>query len=152
MISVVTSAALLALVKSLVGNSDQSPLALIMKRVTSNLLIAWVAIIAASRVYILAHFPHQCFLALLIGLASFEAAFSTRLKWNLWSTGRLVFVSLLLVGSALSVFAKIEDFLMFDVNWSLTLAAKFCLKVFNQIVHVIDILECSCLATTKLFI
>lgn len=135
MISVVTCGALYRLMQTFFCSSPKTsnnPLALAVNRMAGNILIAWVAMIGASRIYILAHFPHQCFFALLIGFFCYQLAFSSTVKWTKWSAKVLIISAVFLATSAFGVFMTAEHFLQFDINWSLQLASKFCEKVRNS--------------------
>merc|ERR1712083_1184960 len=79
-----------------------------------------------SRIYIAAHFPHQCFLGFFVGLIIVKK-FYLKATWVQYKTVPLVFMSMFLISSALGVYMLLLKFGV-DPNWSIALAKKHCLK------------------------
>eukprot|EP00090_Calanus_glacialis_P002478 TRINITY_DN11863_c0_g1_i2.p1 TRINITY_DN11863_c0_g1~~TRINITY_DN11863_c0_g1_i2.p1 ORF type:complete len:269 (+),score=50.18 TRINITY_DN11863_c0_g1_i2:602-1408(+) len=79
-----------------------------------------------SRIYIAAHFPHQCFLGFFVGLIIVKK-FYLKASWVQYKTVPLVFMSVFLISSALGVYMLLLKFGV-DPNWSIALAKKNCLK------------------------
>ena len=81
MINVVTCLAVFSLISDQLQSYDLR-MGLVVRRMLKNLLFVWLAIMCTSRVYILAHFPHQCALAICIGYICFHWSKS---KLNSWT-------------------------------------------------------------------
>jgi len=79
-----------------------------------------------SRIYIAAHFPHQCFLGFFVGLIIVKKVY-LKAGWVQCKTVPLVLMSVFLISSALGVYILLLKFGM-DPNWSIVLARKNCLK------------------------
>ena len=79
-----------------------------------------------SRIYIAAHFPHQCFLGFMVGLIIVKK-FYVKASWVQCKTIPLVLLSVFLISSALGVYILLLKFGV-DPNWSIALAKKNCLK------------------------
>ena len=77
-----------------------------------------------SRVYIAAHFPHQCLLGYVVGLIIVKK-FYVKSSWIQMKACSLVFISMFLISSALGVYMLLLKF-GFDPNWSINLAKKNC--------------------------
>lgn len=82
-----------------------------------------------SRIFISAHFPHQCLLGLLAGLAAVRLAYLPGSAMAAWCAQRpnwlLAVWSLLLPASALAVYSGLQ-FLGLDPGWSVGQARKYC--------------------------
>ena len=104
-----------------------SPIKIVIKRISWNLFYAWVGIIMISRIFILAHFPHQCILAILMGLFSYKAVSSYIRHFH--GTFKKLILAFGILASALLVYAYAELLTGLDVNWSIALAKKYCSKV-----------------------
>ena len=96
-----------------------------------------------SRLYISAHFPHQCLMGFVVGLITVRCdifilsssklvnretllrIFYRRAAWVQLSSLSLVLASLSLVISSLALFTALES-LGRDPTWSLALAQKHC--------------------------
>ena len=101
-------------------------------------VLMWV-----SRLYISAHFPHQCLMGFVVGLITVRCdifilsssklvnretllrIFYRRAAWVQLSSLSLVLASLSLVISSLALFTALES-LGRDPTWSLALAQKHC--------------------------
>ena len=99
-----------------------------------NAFYAWIVMIVTSRIFILAHFPHQCFLAIILGLLCFTIIFKIfpyydRLWWIWSSKAKRILVAVTLLCSAVLVYLKVEHITGFDINWSIALAKQYCQKV-----------------------
>jgi len=77
-----------------------------------------------SRIYIGAHFPHQCLLGLGLGVLLVRPLYYSH-SWTLYSRTQLVLVSLFLIFSSLGVYSLLL-YTGLDPNWSITLARKHC--------------------------
>ena len=77
-----------------------------------------------SRLYISAHFPHQCLLGFIVGLIIVKK-FYIRGSWIQRRTSSLIFFSLFLISSSLGVYQTLIR-LGHDPNWSLALAERHC--------------------------
>ena len=104
-----------------------SPIKIVIKRISWNLFYAWVGIIMISRIFILAHFPHQCILAIIMGLFSYKAV-SNYIRY-FHGTFKKLILAFGILASALLVYAYAELLTGLDVNWSIALAKKYCSKV-----------------------
>ena len=104
-----------------------SPIKIVIKRISWNLFYAWVGIIVISRIFILAHFPHQCILAILMGLFTYKAV-SNYIRY-FHGTFKKIIMAFGILASALLVYAYAEVLTGLDVNWSIALAKKYCSKV-----------------------
>jgi len=95
-------------------------------------LLGWVVFffmqlsMLLSRIYIAAHFPHQCFLGFFVGLIIVKK-FYLKATWVQYKTVPLVFMSMFLISSALGVYMLLLKFGV-DPNWSIALAKKNCEK------------------------
>ena len=128
MINVVTCLAVLNLISDHLQDSSLR-MGLVIKRMLKNFLLLWIAIMATSRIYILAHFPHQCALAICIGYISFHRSKShlnTVIKSHTFAK---VILALTLLASALFIHENLQTFFGFHPNWSIDMAKKYCAKV-----------------------
>jgi len=123
MVNVVTGLTIVNFLISCARDSGLSnPVTLVLRRVLWNGFFVFIATVMASRIYILAHFPHQCVVALIFGYLSCQ--FSVKRIGKLKKICLAVFCLL----SALTIYFKAEFFLGFDINWSLQLAHRHCQK------------------------
>merc|ERR1739848_76816 len=99
MINVVTGLALVDLVVH--SGWFQGYMHLVVKRVMWNLFFGMIISMSISRVFLLAHFPHQCTLALLCGYLSFNR----NVNWQRWSREKRITTALVLLYSALLVYS-----------------------------------------------
>ena len=110
---------------------------LVIRRISWNAFYAWIVMIVTSRIFILAHFPHQCFLAIILGLLSFTIIFKRQIRFPyygrfswIWSSkAKRILVAVTLLCSAVLVYLKVEHITGFDINWSIALAKQYCQKV-----------------------
>lgn len=128
MMNVVTCLAVFSLISDQLQAHDLR-MGLVIKRMLKNLLFVWLAIIATSRIYILAHFPHQCALAICIGYISFHWSKSKLNTLARFHTFSKVMIALSLIASALFIHENLQTFLGFHPNWSIDMAKKYCAKV-----------------------
>lgn len=130
MINMVIGLTLVKLIESLVysNGTEGDPIKLMVKRISWNVLYLWILLMVTSRVFILAHFPHQCILAVILGFLCFKLIFNDQTWiypiWN--STLEKIFMALFLLLSAIFVYVKADDFIGFDINWSIDLAYTYC--------------------------
>ena len=133
MINMVIGLSLIKLIESLVysNGTGGDPIKLMIRRISWNLFYLWILIMVTSRIFILAHFPHQCLLAVILGFLSFKLIFSEQTWiypiWN--STLEKFLMALFPLFSAILIYLKYEDFTGFDINWSIDLAYTFCQNV-----------------------
>ena len=133
MINMVIGLTLVKLIESLVysNGTEGDPIKLMVKRISWNVLYLWILLMVTSRVFILAHFPHQCILAVILGFLCFKLIFNDQTWiypiWN--STLEKIFMALFLLLSAIFVYVKADDFIGFDINWSIDLAYTYCQNV-----------------------
>jgi glucose-6-phosphatase len=137
MLNLVLGLALVNLVKKLLKfdndewSQNDNPTKLVITRLLWNAFYVWTASVIVSRIYIAAHFPHQCLYAVGFGYFAFEIGFHQKIvKWTAWSFTKHIYLAGFFLGSALLVYTNVEKYLGFDINWSITLANKFCQKVF----------------------
>jgi glucose-6-phosphatase len=81
--------------------------------------------VSLSRVYLAAHFPHQCLLGMVIGVA--VAMFVSNLDTDNFSKRQYVWGAVGLFLSALSTFAVLK-MMGFNPMWSVEKALKWCAK------------------------
>ena len=133
MINMVIGLTFVKLIESLVysNGTEGDPIKLMVKRISWNVLYLWILLMVTSRVFILAHFPHQCILAVILGFLCFKLIFNDQTWiypiWN--STLEKIFMALFLLLSAIFVYVKSDDFIGFDINWSIDLAYTYCQNV-----------------------
>ncbi len=109
---------------------DSNPLKIVTNRLLKNVFYVWTGVVVASRIFISAHFPHQCFLAIGFGYLCFNLGFRNgKSSWTNWRSHVLILVSLSFLLSALGVYLNLEQVFGFDPDWSIELARKFCKKV-----------------------
>ena len=128
MINVVTCLAVFSLISDQLQAYDLR-MGLVVRRMLKNLLFVWLAIMCTSRVYILAHFPHQCALAICIGYICFNWSKSKLNSWTRFHLCIKVIMALSLLASALFIHENLQTFLGFHPNWSIDMAKKYCAKV-----------------------
>ena len=137
MINMVIGLTFVKLIESLVysNGTEGDPIKLMVKRISWNVLYLWILLMVTSRVFILAHFPHQCILAVILGFLCFKLIFNDQTWiypiWN--STLEKIFMALFLLLSAIFVYVKSDDFIGFDINWSIDLAYTYCQNVSSSI-------------------
>ena len=138
MINVVTG---LAIVDLLLGRVDfflthsygpQSYMNIVVERMVWNLFIIFIITMMISRVFILAHFPHQCALALVCGYLCYKGSYV--FNFHEWSFVSRLKACNVLLGTAVLVYNKGEDMLGFNLDWSLDLANKYCHKVKTKLI------------------
>lgn len=127
MINVVTYLTFLHLMLSCLNHVSQ-PVKLVARRMLWNVVLVMTAIMITSRVYILAHFPHQCILAVLFGYVVYHFS-STRIASGKWNLRWKILVAFAIPVSSLLLYVNGEKLLGFQLDWSLRLASKFCSKV-----------------------
>ncbi|XP_054280404.1 glucose-6-phosphatase 3 [Macrosteles quadrilineatus] len=107
--------------------------------------LLWVIVLAAlmvvsmSRIFVAAHFPHQCLLGAVLGLAlgyvlTDRGKWSFREKWRGASRYKLFVVSLTLICISVGAYL-IQLALGIDPQWSVRLAFKWCRN--PEFVHVV---------------
>lgn len=129
MINVVTYLTLLRVLLSCL-NQFSAPIQLVMRRMLWNVVAVLTAIMVTSRVYILAHFPHQCILAVLFGYLVHQFSFvRTNAAIKKWNLRRKILVAIFIPLSSILLYINGERLLGFQLDWSLKLADKFCEKV-----------------------
>ena len=133
MINMLIGLTLVKLIESLVysNGTEGDPIKLMVKRISWNVLYLWILLMVTSRVFILAHFPHQCILAVILGFLCFKLIFNDQ-TWiyPIWNrTLEKIFMALFLLLSAIFVYVKADDFIGFDINWSIDLAYTYCQNV-----------------------
>ena len=121
MINMVNLLTLLHLSLSHLENVNSQPLKLMGTRLLWNGFMILMAIMVTSRIFVLAHFPHQTLLALLLGYFCYKMAFSSK-KVSFW-------LACLTLATPLILYFKGSSLLGFDMNWSIELAHKYCQKV-----------------------
>ena len=77
-----------------------------------------------SRIYISAHFPHQCLLGFIVSLVVVRKFYS-RGSWIQCKTFPLILFSLFLIGSSLAVYVLLLR-LGINPDWSISLAKRHC--------------------------
>ena len=128
MINVVTCLAILHLISDQLGTHSLR-MGLVIRRMLKNVLLAWIAIMATSRVYISAHFPHQCALAICLGYISFYYTKSHLNQCSKKSTFNKLAMAFSLLGCAIFIHENLQKLLGFGPNWSIDMAKKYCAKV-----------------------
>ena len=84
---------------------------------------------ATSRVYILAHFPHQCAFAIMIGYIIFYYTQSKIDNYVNGTTFKKLNVAIFLLGSTIFIHENLQKMVGFGPNWSIDMAKKYCAKV-----------------------
>ena len=105
MINMLIGLTLVKLIESLVysNGTEGDPIKLMVKRISWNVLYLWILLMVTSRVFILAHFPHQCILAVILGFLCFKLIFNDQ-TWiyPIWNrTLEKIFMALFLLLSAI---------------------------------------------------
>ena len=136
MINMVTGLTLVHYILSNVNTTHT--IHLVVQRMTWNAFYIGIGMVVASRLLVLAHFPHQCLLAIVFGYFCFEMV--NRIRLHRWSLLGKVSLATFFLGSALGIYVYAESFLGFDLDWSLKLASKHCQKVRKQDATVIIII------------
>lgn len=94
--------------------------------------LCWTAYICSivgvslSRLYISAHFPHQCVLGALLGIL--VAIIMTKIDLNRFKVSSYVIITVCLFASVLACFAGMS-FIGIDPHWSVHLAKEHCVKL-----------------------
>ena len=86
--------------------------------------------VSLSRLYISAHFPHQCVLGAFLGIV--VAFIMTKTDLNRFKVFSYVVITIFMFTSVLTCFAGM-NFLGIDPNWSVELAKAHCIK--SEYVH-----------------
>ena len=128
MINVVTCLAILHLISDQLETYSLR-MGLVIRRMLKNFLLVWIAIMATSRVYISAHFPHQCALAIGLGYISFYYTKSHLNEYSKKSLLRKLGMAFWLLGSAIFIHENLQKLLGFSPHWSIDMAKKYCAKV-----------------------
>ena len=117
-------------------------LRLVLRRVLWNGFAIFLGLVIASRLFVLAHFPHQCLLAVLFGLLCFYKAqgLMERLMRSESLAIRLLFASFFLLTPLMALF-YFENVAKIDLQWSVNLAEKYCKKVsfFNLLLQIYNV-------------
>jgi len=140
-----SAAVLFALMRWVTANFIDKSSELTHKQKKRRRLLLWIVVLAAlvlvslSRIFVAAHFPHQCLLGAVLGLM-LGHVLTDRGKWSLreWWRGaprsRLFLVSLALIATSAGAYL-LQMALGIDPQWSVRLAFKWCRN--PEFVHVV---------------
>jgi len=81
--------------------------------------------VSISRLYIAAHFPHQCLVGGLLGFLVAKLVLNYRAKFEHASRSQYIMTTLFLFGTAIGTYFAL-NLMGFDASWSVKKAIKYC--------------------------
>ncbi|RWS26625.1 glucose-6-phosphatase-like protein [Leptotrombidium deliense] len=128
--AMVTAASLYVIIEALLRRKGTLTKRLMINRIFWSVYTIIVCTVSLSRVYIAAHFPHQCALGMIIGIA--VAILVSNLNIDRFQRKHYFAGTLFLLTSVLSTFVVLKAFGM-NPMWSVDRALKWCAK--REYVH-----------------